>query len=165
MPGPLAGLTIVEMAGLGPGPFAAMMLADHGAQVIRVERPGNLAVPNDPLTRSRRSLAIDLKTEDGAAVIRRLTARVDGLIEGYRPGVMDRLGLGPDALLEANSKLVYGRVTGWGQEGPLAAQAGHDLNYLALTGLLAGIGPKEGPPSVPINYLADFAGGGMMLAF
>ena len=165
MPGPLHGLTIVEMAGLGPGPFAAMMLADHGAEVIRVERPGNLAVPKDPLTRSRRSLAVNLKHAEGVAVVRRLAARADGLIEGYRPGVMERLGLGPDELRKANPLLVYGRVTGWGQAGPLAAKAGHDINYLALTGLLAGIGPRDGPPSVPINYLADFAGGGMMLAF
>ena len=165
MPGPLHGLTIVEMAGLGPGPFAAMMLADHGAEVIRVERPGNLAVPNDPLTRSRRSLTVNLKSEEGVAIVRRLAAHADGLIEGYRPGVMERLGLGPEELLKANPRLIYGRVTGWGQVGPLAAEAGHDINYLALTGLLAGIGPKDGPPSVPINYLADFAGGGMMLAF
>ena len=153
------------MAGLGPGPFAAMMLADHGAEVIRVERPGSLAVPKDPLTRSRRSLSLNLKAEEGVAIVRRLAARADGLVEGYRPGVMERLGLGPDDLLDANPKLVYGRVTGWGQDGPLAQEAGHDIDYLALTGLLAGIGPKEGPPAVPINYLADFAGGGMMLAF
>ena len=165
MPGPLAGLKIVEMAGLGPGPFAAMMLADHGAEVIRVERPGNLAVPKDPLTRSRRSLSVDLKKDEGVAIVRRLADGADGLIEGYRPGVMERLGLGPDELLELNAKLVYGRVTGWGQEGPLAQEAGHDINYLALTGLLAGIGPKDGPPIVPNNYLADYAGGGMMLAF
>lgn len=165
MPGPLAGLTIVEMAGLGPGPFAAMMLADHGAEVIRVERPGNLAVPKDPLTRSRRSLSLNLKTEEGVAIVRRLAAGADGLVEGYRPGVMERLGLGPDELIQANPKLVYGRVTGWGQDGPLAQKAGHDIDYLALTGLLAGIGPRDGPPAVPINYLADFAGGGMMLAF
>ena len=165
MPGPLAGLKIVEMAGLGPGPFAAMMLADHGAEVIRVERPGNLAVPNDPLTRSRRSLSVNLKTEQGVAIVRRLASRADGLIEGYRPGVMERLGLGPDLLLKDNPKLVYGRVTGWGQEGPLAGRAGHDIDYLALTGLLAGLGPKAGPPMAPANYLADFAGGGMMLAF
>jgi len=164
MAGPLSGLTIIEMAGLGPGPFAAMMLADHGAEVIRVERPGNLAIPDDPLTRSRRSIALDLKSEAGRAVVRKLAARVDGLVEGYRPGVMERLGLGPDELLDANPRLVYGRVTGWGQDGPLAADAGHDLNYLALTGLLHGIGPKE-RPVVPINYLADFAGGGMSLAF
>ena len=164
MAGPLRGLTIVEMAGLGPGPFAGMMLADHGAQVIRVERPGNLAIPNDPLTRSRRTISLDLKSEAGRDVVRRLAARADGLIEGYRPGVMERLGLGPEVLLGDNPKLVYGRVTGWGQDGPLAGEAGHDLNYLALTGLLHGIGPKE-RPVVPINYLADFAGGGMMLAF
>lgn len=164
MAGPLSGLTIIEMAGLGPGPFAAMMLADHGAEVIRVERPGNLAIPNDPLTRSRRSIALDLKSEAGKAVVRKLAAHADGLVEGYRPGVMERLGLGPDELLDANPRLVYGRVTGWGQDGPLAADAGHDLNYLALTGLLHGIGPKE-RPVVPINYLADFAGGGMSLAF
>ena len=164
MAGPLRGLTIVEMAGLGPGPFAGMMLADHGAQVIRVERPGNLFIPNDPLTRSRRSIALDLKNEAGRDVVRRLAIRADGLIEGYRPGVMERLGLGPEVLLHDNPKLVYGRVTGWGQDGPLSGEAGHDLNYLALTGLLHGIGPRE-RPVVPINYLADFAGGGMMLAF
>ena len=165
MPGPLAGLKIIEMAGLGPGPFAAMMLADHGADVIRIERPGNLAVPNDPLTRSRRSLSLNLKSAEGVAIVRRIATRADGLTDGYRPGVMERLGLGPDVLLVDHPRLVYGRVTGWGQEGPLAAQAGHDINYLALTGLLAGIGPKAGPPQAPSNYLADFAGGGMMLAF
>jgi alpha-methylacyl-CoA racemase len=142
-----------------------MMLADHGAEVIRVERPGNLSVPNDPLTRSRRSLAVDLKSEEGVAIVRRLALEADGIIEGYRPGVMERLGLGPDELLRDNPKLVYGRVTGWGQDGPLANSAGHDINYLALTGLLAGLGPKSGPPMAPSNYLADFAGGGMMLAF
>lgn len=165
MAGPLAGLTIVEMAGIGPGPFAAMMLADHGAEVIRVERPGNLAVPNDPLTRSRRSLAVNLKAQEGVAIVRRLAGKADGLIEGYRPGVMERLGLGPDELLGDHPGLVYGRVTGWGQEGPLASEAGHDVDYLALTGLLAGLGPKAGPPMAPANYLADYAGGGMMLAF
>ena len=165
MAGPLSGVKIIEIAGIGPGPFAAMMLADHGAEVIRVERPGNLAVPNDPLTRSRRSLAVNLKTDGGVAIVRRIAARADGLVEGYRPGVMERLGLGPETLLSANPKLVYGRVTGWGQDGPLAQDAGHDIDYLALTGLLAGLGPKAGPPMAPVNYLADFAGGGMMLAF
>jgi alpha-methylacyl-CoA racemase len=164
MPGPLHGLTIVEMAGLGPGPFAAMMLADHGAAVIRVERAGMIGVPNDPLLRNRRSISLDLKREECREVVRRLARRADGLIEGYRPGVMERLGLGPDDLLKANLKLVYGRVTGWGQEGPLAQEAGHDINYVALSGLLHGIGPKE-RPVVPINYLGDYAGGGMMLAF
>ena len=164
MAGPLHGLTIVEMAGLGPGPFAAMMLADHGASVIRVERAGMIGVPNDPLLRNRRSISLDLKREECRAVVRTLCAGADGLVEGYRPGVMERLGLGPEPLLAANPRLVYGRVTGWGQSGPLAAEAGHDINYLALTGLLHGIGPKE-RPVVPVNYIADYAGGGMMLAF
>ena len=164
MAGPLTGLKIVEMAGLGPGPFTAMMLADHGAEVIRVERPGNLAVPNDPLTRSRRSLTVNVKTDAGVAIVRRLASGADGLIEGYRPGVMERLGLGPEALHADNPKLIYGRVTGWGQDGPLAQDAGHDINYIAITGLLHGIGPKE-RPVVPGNYLGDYAGGGLMLAF
>jgi alpha-methylacyl-CoA racemase len=164
MPGPLQGLTIVEMAGLGPAPFAAMMLADHGAEVIRVERAGMIGIPNDPLLRSRRSIALDLKQEAAREIVRRLSFTADGLIEGYRPGVMERLGLAPDLLLAGNPKLVYGRVTGWGQEGPLAQTAGHDINYVALAGILHGIGPKE-RPVVPINYLGDFAGGGMMLAF
>jgi alpha-methylacyl-CoA racemase len=162
--GPLTGLRIVEMAGLGPGPFAAMMLADHGAEVIRVERAGMMGVDKDPLLRSRRSIALDVKQGTGRQVVRKLAAKSDGLIEGYRPGVMERLGLGPDELLKENAKLVYGRVTGWGQSGPLAAEAGHDINYIAITGLLHGIGPKE-RPVVPINYLGDYAGGGMMLAF
>ncbi|HEY0627924.1 MAG TPA: CaiB/BaiF CoA-transferase family protein, partial [Sphingomicrobium sp.] len=162
--GPLTGLKIVEMAGLGPGPFAAMMLADHGAEVIRVERAGMIGVPNDPQLRSRRSVSLDLKQEAGREVVRRLAGRADGLIEGYRPGVMERLGLGPDELFRANPKLVYGRITGWGQDGPLAQEAGHDINYIAITGLLHGIGPKE-RPAVPINYLGDYAGGAMMLAF
>ena len=164
MAGPLAGLKIVEMGGLGPGPFAAMMLADHGAEIIRVERAGMIGVPNDPLLRSRRSISLDLKKAEAVDVVRRLAERSDGLIEGYRPGVMERLGLGPDELLQSNPKLVYGRVTGWGQDGPLSDTVGHDINYLAITGLLHGIGPKE-RPVVPINYLADFAGGGMALAF
>lgn len=164
MPGPLQGLTIVEMAGIGPAPFAGMMLADHGADVIRVEREGLIGIPNDPLRRSRRSIALDLKTGAARAVAQKLAARANGLIDGYRPGVMERLGLGPGELLKANPRLVYGRVTGWGQEGPLSAIAGHDLNYLAISGLLHGIGPKE-RPVVPVNYIADFAGGGMMLAF
>jgi len=164
MAGPLSGLTIVEMAGLGPGPFAAMMLADHGAEVIRVERAGMIGVPNDPLLRNRKSISLDLKREECCEVVLRLAGKADGLIEGYRPGVMERLHLGPDALLKANPTLIYGRVTGWGQDGPLANEAGHDINYIALSGLLHGIGPKE-QPSVPINYLGDYAGGGMMLAF
>ncbi len=164
MAGPLSGLTIIEMAGLGPGPFAAMMLADHGAEVIRVERAGMVGVPNDPLLRNRRSISLDLKREECRDVVRRLAKQADGLIEGYRPGVMERLGLGPDEMLKANPRLVYGRVTGWGQDGPLAQEAGHDINYLAITGLLHGIGPKE-RPVVPVNYIGDYAGGAMMLAF
>jgi alpha-methylacyl-CoA racemase len=164
MAGPLTGLKIVEMAGLGPGPFAAMMLADHGAEVIRVERAGMIGVAGDPLLRSRRSIGLDLKRGKARAIVRKLAARADGLIEGYRPGVMERLGLGPEALLKDNPKLVYGRVTGWGQDGPLAQEAGHDVNYIAITGLLHGIGPKE-RPVVPVNYLGDYAGGGLMLAF
>jgi alpha-methylacyl-CoA racemase len=164
MAGPLHGLKIVELAGIGPAPFAGMMLADHGADVIRVEREGLISIPNDPLLRSRRSISLDLKKEGARDVVRALAAMSDGLIEGFRPGVMERLGLAPDRILEGNPRLVYGRVTGWGQEGPLSASAGHDVNYLAVTGLLHGIGPKE-RPVVPVNYIADYAGGGMMLAF
>ena len=165
MAGPLDGLTIVEMAGLGPAPFAAMMLADHGARVIRVERPGNLNVPNDPLTRNRESIALDLKQEEGREIVRKLAERADGLIEGYRPGVMEKLGLGPEELLRLNAKLVYGRITGWGQDGPMAQEAGHDINYLALTGLLSTIGEADRPPVPPLNLVADYGGGGLMLAF
>jgi alpha-methylacyl-CoA racemase len=164
MAGALQGYKIVEMAGIGPAPFAAMMLADHGASVIRIEREGLIGIPNDPLLRSRRSLALDLKTDSARQVVRKLAARSDALIEGYRPGVMERLGLGPELLLNDNPGLVFGRVTGWGRDGPLAASAGHDIDYLAITGLLHGIGPKD-RPAVPVNYLADYAGGGMMLAF
>jgi alpha-methylacyl-CoA racemase len=164
MPGPLQGLKIVELGGIGPAPFAAMMLADHGAEVVRVERAGMIGFENDPLQRSRRSISLDLKLEQAREVVRRLAARSDGLVEGYRPGVMERLGLGPDELLKDNPNLVYGRVTGWGQEGPLSGDAGHDINYIAISGLLHGIGPKERPVA-PGNYLGDYAGGGMMLAF
>jgi len=164
MAGPLKGLTIVEMAGIGPAPFAGMMLADHGAEVIRVEREGLIGIPNDPLLRSRRSIALNLKAEPARYIVRKLAGTADGLIDGYRPGVMERLGLGPEELLGANPRLVYGRVTGWGQGGPLAKAAGHDIDYLALSGLLHGIGPRERPVA-PVNYIADFAGGGIMLAF
>jgi len=165
MAGPLTGLTIVEMAGIGPAPFAAMMLADHGADVIRVERQGMIGFPGDPLTRSRRSIALDLKREEGQAIAFELASRADGLVEGYRPGVMERLGLGPDELLAANAKLVFGRVTGWPRDGELAARAGHDINYLGMTGLLHAIGEHGRAPVPPLNLVADFAGGGMMLAF
>jgi alpha-methylacyl-CoA racemase len=142
-----------------------MMLADHGAEVIRVERAGMIGVPGDPLLRGRRSIALDLKREEHRAVVRRLAAGADGLIEGYRPGVMERLGLGPDELRADHPALVYGRITGWGQDGPLSAEAGHDINYLAITGLLHGIGEPDRPPRPPMNLVADYAGGGMMLAF
>ena len=164
MPGPLAGIRILEMEGLGPAPFAGMMLADHGAEVIRVEREGGFKLPGDPLARSRRTIRIDLKRGEGVALVRDLAKSCDGLIEGYRPGVMERLGLGPDALIADHPRLVYGRMTGWGQEGPLASAAGHDINYIALSGTLSTIG-REGRPSPPVNYVGDFGGGGMLLAF
>ena len=169
MPGPLAGIRILEMEGLGPAPFCGMMLADHGADVIRIEKEGGFKLPGDPLARSRRAIRVDLKRPDGIALVRDFARGCDGLIEGYRPGVMERLGLGPDLLLEDNSKLVYGRMTGWGQEGPLAQAAGHDINYIALSGVLSTIGRADnegrGRPSPPVNYVGDFGGGGMMLAF
>jgi alpha-methylacyl-CoA racemase len=165
MAGPLAGIRILEMAGLGPAPFCGMMLADHGAEVIRVEREGGWRLPGDPLARSRRTLIVDLKQAEGIALVRDLAKSCDGLIEGYRPGVMERLGLGPELLLADNPKLVYGRMTGWGQTGPLAAAAGHDINYIALSGTLHTIGRADGQPSPPVNYVGDFGGGGMMLAF
>ena len=167
--GPLQGFRIVEMAGLAPGPFAAMMLADMGAEVLRIERPGQAAPPGHPslelLNRSRASLALDLKTEAGMRVMRRLLGTADALIEGFRPGVMERLGLGPEPCLAANPRLVYGRMTGWGQDGPLAHAAGHDINYIALTGALHSIGRDGELPSVPLNLVGDFGGGGMYLAF
>lgn len=171
MPGPLSGLRIVEMVGLGPAPFAAMMLADAGAEVIRIHQKGaraELPLMNtrfDVLARGRRSLALDLKAEADLSVMRDLIARADGLIEGFRPGVMERLGLGPEPCLAAHPRLVYGRMTGWGQEGPLKDAAGHDLNYLGMTGALAAIGPADAPPPVPLNLVADFGGGGMLMAF
>jgi alpha-methylacyl-CoA racemase len=157
------------MAGLAPGPFAAMMLADMGAEVLRVERPGQSAPSGHPalalLERSRRSIALDLKSPAGARVMRKLLAGADAFIEGFRPGVMERLGFGPESCLESNPKLVYGRMTGWGQDGPLAQAAGHDINYIALTGALHSIGRPGGRPSVPLNLVGDFGGGGLYLAF
>ena len=164
MAGPLAGLRILEMAGIGPAPFAGMMLADHGAEVIEVVREGGWRLDGNPLSRSRRTIRVDVKQAEGVALVRDLAGSCDGLIEGYRPGVMERLGLGPDVLLADNPALVYGRMTGWGQEGPLAGAAGHDINYLALSGTLHTIG-REGRPSPPVNYVGDFGGGGMLLAF
>jgi alpha-methylacyl-CoA racemase len=144
---------------------AAMMLADHGAEVIRIERPGAVADPADVAARSRRSVTVDIKTPEGAAQARALCRTADGLIEGFRPGVMERLGLGPEVLLADNPKLVYGRMTGWGQDGPLAQAAGHDINYIALSGVLHTVGRAGEKPVPPINYAGDFGGGGMLLAF
>jgi alpha-methylacyl-CoA racemase len=169
MPGPLTGLRIIEIAGIGPGPFAGMMLADHGAEVIRVERPGASpargTADTDILARGRRAIAIDLKQPEGVAVLRDLARTADGLIEGFRPGVMERLGLGPDVLLADNPKIVFGRMTGWGQTGPLARTAGHDIDYIAIAGALHAFGRAGEKPTPPINMVADFGGGGMFLAF
>ncbi len=171
MGGPLSGLRIVEFAGIGPGPFCGMMLADHGAEVIRVDRAsggrgGSQPVSTkDVLARGRKSIALDLKSEKGIALARKLCASADGLIEGFRPGVMERLGLGPEVLLSDNPKLVYGRMTGWGQSGPYAPYAGHDINYIALAGALAHFGRAGEKPTPLINMVGDFGGGGMMLAF
>ena len=165
MAGPLNGIRIIEIAGLGPGPFAAMMLADHGAEVIRVERPGTPLDVGDPLLRSRTVVQHDLKSAEGQAAIRELVRTADGLIEGFRLGVMERLGLGPDALLQENPSLVYGRMTGWGQDGYYAERAGHDINYIAVSGALHMVGRKDEAPVPPINLVGDFGGGGMMLAF
>jgi alpha-methylacyl-CoA racemase len=163
--GALEGLRVIELAGIGPAPFAGMMLADHGADVIRVERPGTAADPTDILTRSRSIVHLDLKSPDGIAALRELVRTADGLIEGFRPGVLERLGIGPDILLADNPALVVGRMTGWGQEGPLARAAGHDINYIALAGVLNAIGRAGEKPAAPINLVGDFGGGGMMLAF
>ena len=165
MTGPLDGLRIVELAGIGPVPFAGMMLADHGAEVIRVERPGAAPSAGDPLLRSRTAINLDLKSADGGAELRALCKSADGLIEGFRPGVMERLGVGPEVLLRDNPNLVYGRMTGWGQDGPLAQTAGHDINFIALSGTLGALGRAGDKPTPPINLVGDFGGGGMLLAF
>nr|WP_314630612.1 CaiB/BaiF CoA-transferase family protein [uncultured Noviherbaspirillum sp.] len=170
MAGPLQGLKVVEMAGLGPAPFCAMMLADMGADVVRIERPGAPSVTGaagrfDVTARSRRVLALDLKNPLATGAVLALVAQADVLIEGFRPGVMERLGLGPEACMARQPSLVYGRMTGWGQSGPLAQAAGHDINYIALTGALHAIGTRSGPPVPPLNYVGDFGGGAMMLAF
>ncbi len=169
--GPLEGVKVVEIAGIGPGPFASMMLADMGADVIRVDRAyrargGDPATPpKDPMSRGRRSIAVDLKHPDGIEAVLRIVEQADALIEGFRPGVMERLGLGPDVCLERNPKLVYGRMTGWGQEGPMAQAAGHDINYISLAGVLDHIGRKGERPLAPLNLVGDFGGGGMLMAF
>lgn len=167
--GPLTGTRVVEIAGIGPGPFCAMVLADLGAEVIRVDRPAKVwgdpaTPPADLLNRGRRSLAVNLKEAEGVDIVLDLIASADALVEGFRPGVMERLGLGPDVCLERNPGLVYGRMTGWGQEGPYAPTAGHDINYIALAGTLAHLGRAGEKPTPPINLVGDFGGGGMLLA-
>ncbi len=168
--GPLSGYRIIEIAGIGPGPFCAMMLADMGAEIIRIDRSvgrtRSIEVDDtlDLSARGRRSIALDLKKAEAISVVLRLCAQADGLIEGFRPGVMERLGLGPEACLAANPSLIYGRMTGWGQDGPLAQTAGHDINYLALSGNLHMFGRREERPSAPLNVVADMGGGGLMLA-
>ncbi|KUL48363.1 carnitine dehydratase [Streptomyces sp. NRRL F-4489] len=165
--GPLAGVRVVELAGIGPGPFAAMLLADLGADVVRVDRPGGAGLGIDPArdvtNRNKRSVVVDLKRPEGVEQVLALAGRADVLIEGYRPGVAERLGVGPGACLARNPRLVYGRMTGWGQQGPLAHTAGHDIGYIALTGALGMIGPPDGPPAVPANLLGDYAGGSLYL--
>ncbi len=169
--GPLAGFKVIEVAGIGPGPFTAMMLADMGADVIRVDRASNSmggnpdSPPADVLNRGRRSIGLDLKSPEGVRVMLDLVETADVLIEGFRPGVTDRLGFGPEACLERNPKLVYGRMTGWGQDGPYAPTAGHDINYIALAGVLGHLGRSGDKPTPPINLVGDFGGGGMLQAF
>lgn len=171
MPGPLAGVRIIEFESIGPGPYGAMLLADLGAEVLRIARPsvdrGALIADRggSVLHRGRRAITLDLKAAVDLELAKRLISRADGLIEGLRPGVMEKLGLGPEAALADNPRLVYGRITGWGQQGPLAHSAGHDINYIALSGALAAIGPADGPPLPPLNLIGDFGGGGLYLAF
>jgi alpha-methylacyl-CoA racemase len=168
--GPLHGITIVEMAAIGPVPFAGMVLADLGAEIIRLDRrePSGLGIGIQPRfdvpARGKKSVALDLKSPAGIAAARRLIAAADIVIEGFRPGVMERLGLGPEICLADNPRLVFGRISGWGSTGPMAAMAGHDLNYLGLSGALAAMGPAEAPPPVPLNLIGDYGGSAMMLA-
>ena len=170
MSGPLAGIKIVELAGIGPGPMCAMLLADLGATVIRVDRkqPAKLGIERplqyNTLLRNRYAIAVDLKDPAGVETVLQLVEQADALIEGFRPGVTERLGLGPEECLARNPRLIYGRMTGWGQQGPMAKYAGHDLNYLALTGVLDAIGREGQPPTIPLNLLGDYAGGSLYLA-
>jgi alpha-methylacyl-CoA racemase len=168
--GPLSGIRIIELAGIGPGPFAGMLLADLGADLLRVERRGGGFLggngsPVDLLNRGKRCACVDLKTRDGVATVLDLVRGADALFEGMRPGVAERLGVGPEACLAANPRLVYGRMTGWGQDGPLAQAAGHDINYISLTGALHAMGRRGERPAIPLNLVGDFGGGGLMLAF
>jgi alpha-methylacyl-CoA racemase len=169
--GPLSGYRIVEITGIGPGPFAAMMLADMGAEVIRVDRAQAVygGTPDQPsrdlMARGRRSIGVDLKHPDGVETVLKLVEQADGLVEGFRPGVAERLGIGPDVCLARNPRLIYGRMTGWGQEGPYAKVAGHDINYIALSGTLSMIGRAGDPPVPPLNLVGDFGGGGLLMAY
>jgi len=165
--GPLHGLKIIEIAGLGPGPFCGMLLADMGADLVCVDRdrPSMFSLENDCMRRGKRSILLDLKSSKGRETLLALVAKADALFEGFRPGVMEKLGLGPDDCLAVNPRLVYGRMTGWGQTGPLSKAAGHDINYIALTGALFANGPADGPPMPPIPPTGDFGGGAMFLAF
>jgi alpha-methylacyl-CoA racemase len=170
MTGPLHGFKIIELAGIGPGPFAGMMLADMGAEVLRVDRAESVrengqAPVHDILGRGRRSIGVDLKRPEGRDTLLRLVEQADALIEGFRPGVTERLGIGPDECLARNPRLVYGRMTGWGQEGPYSLMAGHDINYIALSGTLSLIGRANQAPVPPLNLIGDFGGGGMLLAY
>ncbi len=165
--GPLAGVKVLELAGLAPGPFAGMMLADHGARVLRIDRVEAVTdVPRrDVMDRGKRTIGLDLKSPEGVAALKRLAAGADVLIEVFRPGVAERLGIGPADLHAVNERLIYGRMTGWGQEGPLASAAGHDIDYIAISGVLSRLGRAGGKPTPPVNLLGDFAGGGLMLAY
>ena len=169
--GPLAGLKVIELGGIGPGPFCSMLLSDLGAEVLRIDRiaPSDSGIPMDNrfnlLNRGRRSVAMDLKKPEAVATIKRLLEQADALVEGFRPGVTERLGLGPDDCFKVNPKLVYGRMTGWGQDGPLAQSTGHDINFIALSGVLHSVGQRNGPPVLPLNLIGDFGGGALYLAF
>ena len=164
--GPLTGFRVIELAGIGPGPFCGMMLSDMGAEVIRVDRiVANPRQPRDVMQRNRRSIAVDLKKPEGAEVVLKLCENADAVFEGFRPGVTERLGVGPEDCFARNEKIVYGRMTGWGQDGPLARAAGHDINYIGLAGALHAIGEPGGKPVPPLNLIGDFGGGGMLLAF
>ena len=164
--GPLKGLKIIEMAGIGPGPFCGMVLADLGAEIIRIDRASAIGTGSkqEAANRGKKSIAVDLKSSEGAEVVLKLVETADAIFEGFRPGVMERLGLGPDICFSRNERIVFGRMTGWGQEGPLANAAGHDINYIALSGALAAIGRPGSPPVPPLNLIGDFGGGGMLLA-
>ena len=164
--GPLKGLKIIEMAGIGPGPFCGMVLADLGAEIIRVDRASAIGTGSkkDPSNRGKKSIAVDLKAKEGVEVVLKLVETADAIFEGFRPGVMERLGIGPEVCLARNDRIVFGRMTGWGQEGPLANAAGHDINYISLSGALAAIGRPGSPPVPPLNLIGDFGGGGMLLA-